>query len=403
MATIMRVAWLPIVLSLVTNMAMVFALLSVANGRVITFVDVASFGQAAALANQVFLAGVMTANPQVLIILGGALVINGILISSFMAPLIRLAGLGEQPRPGILHAPFGMDQIRYLASGIVTFLTVLIVAITPIAVTTYFVAKYIGEALAKTYAHFPDEGSLHTIELATGMQVAMGRGEAWIYSLGVPALAALPFFLAMVILLMNHFKPSNRSQPREGANHFARGAVVIVSLAVLLGFVPFLFMLSQGIPSQLEGQLFLGIYLLAIILVSYVNIRMMPYQAVVVSRGSFAPGGFLQVTRGWNLLRLAFALFFLGLIVAVVEFLIAQIALPFTLSTFGTLLVTLGSYTKLTSGGEDPAWIFPVWVWFSAIFNIVVTIFWAFFTYGVSAGLYGRLFRESERVPECKI
>ncbi|MCA8896060.1 MAG: hypothetical protein KDA48_12455, partial [Amphiplicatus sp.] len=41
METIMRVAWLPVVLLLVFNMASAFAILSIANDRFVTFADLA--------------------------------------------------------------------------------------------------------------------------------------------------------------------------------------------------------------------------------------------------------------------------------------------------------------------------------------------------------------------------
>ena len=397
METIMRVAWLPVVLMLIANMTMVFLLLSVANGRLITFADVQTFKQAEALAGQTIVVGVSMGNIPVLLILGGALVINGILISSFMAPLIRLAGLGERPRPGVLHAPFGMDQIRYLVSSLISFLTVFVFALVPILTASYFVAKHIFAALSKTYARFPDEGSLHTIELATGAEVLAERGQMFFYQLGLPLMAAVPFFVGLWALLVLHFHPNNRAPGSGAPNVSLRSLAILLGLAVLLFAVPPVWMVLNETKINSESFTFGAIYMLGILTVLYVNLRMTTYHAIVVNRRSFAPAGLLSVTRGWNIVRLALILFFVWFVLLIAQYLIASIATPAVLSTVGTIFVTLGSYTKLTSGGDEPIWVLPLWAWFVGVFNVVVYLFWTFFSYGVTAGLYGRLYRESER------
>jgi len=238
---------------------------------------------------------------------------------------------------------------------------------------------------------------LHTIELATGAEVLAARSEMWFYSLGLPVIAAAPFFIGLWAFLVFHFQPKNRAPGSGAPNIFLRAAVVLATLLVLLAGVPAAFTLMSGAAVNAETQLFLGLYGLSIMIIGYVNLRMTPYNAIAVCRGSLAPAGLLNVTRGWNIARLGLILFFLALIIALIEFLISAIATPAVLSTIGTILVTLGSYTKLTNGSEDPSWVLPLWAWFVGILNVVVTLFWTFFSYGVTAGLYGRLFRESER------
>ena len=395
METIMRVAWLPVSLMLIANMVMVFLLLSVAYGRVITMPDVPSFEYATALASKAITMGIMGGSKPVMIILAGALLINTILVASFMAPIIRLAGLGEKPRRGLLNAPFGMDQIRYVMSGIISFLTVVLVALGPIAVATYYVAKQIYTALAKTYAKFPNESSLHTIELVSGADVIAGRGEAWMYNLGWPAIAAAPFAILFWLLLIQHFKPSNRAGTGDTSNVLVRSLIILMSLGVLTIAAPAALLLATGAKVTSEALLFSGIYVLALLIILYVNLRMTPYQAIAVNERSFSPNGLLKVTRGWNIVRLLLILFFLAVILAVMEFLIVELATPLVLSTGASVLTTLGSYTKLISGGDDPSWVVPAWTWFSTLIKITVTLFWTFFSYGATAGLYGRLFRDS--------
>ena len=53
MATIARVAWLPVVLLLITNMVTVFAYLSVIAGRIVTFKDAGTFAVAQQVMAQV--------------------------------------------------------------------------------------------------------------------------------------------------------------------------------------------------------------------------------------------------------------------------------------------------------------------------------------------------------------
>ena len=167
METIMRVAWLPVVLLLVLNMTTVFAYLSVIEGEVITFTEARTFVVAQQYLAQHIAQGFAQSPNEMWLITIINVVLQSLLIASFMAPLIRYAGLGEKPRPGVLRLAFGPDQIRYIISGIFSFLIIAVLILAPIMSATFYVAKYIIAALSQTMASFPDPNSLHTIELTT--------------------------------------------------------------------------------------------------------------------------------------------------------------------------------------------------------------------------------------------
>ena len=393
METIIRVAWLPLVLMLITNMSMVFLLLSSAKGELMTLADVSSFQNAEKHALNLINMGIVTGSKPVLTIVGATVLINAILVSSFMAPLTRLAGLGEHPAPGVVKAPFGLDQIRYLISGLMSVLF-LCVALAPMLFVSFNVVNYIQAALSKIYTRFPNENSLHTIELATGGDVLLERGQQWIYSLGVPLAAAAPFFLLFWALLVFHFRPQNRMN--AGApNLLLRALAILLVLAVMLVAVPSI-LLGGAAQFSSEGLTFTAIYGLAIAITAYAALRIFPYQGVVVNRRSFAPAGMLSVTRGWNLFRLATVLLLLFGALILIQLALGVVIVPVILSTLLAIFNAVSSYTKLMSGGEEATWLLPTVIWIWTGFNIFLNMFWAFFTYGVAAGLAGRLYRESE-------
>ena len=177
MVTIMRVAWLPVVLLLMLNMATVFAYLSVIAGEAITFSDTATFTRAQQLVAKFAPKGFEESPTAMWSIMAGNLALQTLLIASFMAPLIRYAGLGEKPRPGAVRLAFGPDQLRYIFAGIFSFLFVAVLVFAPIAAASFYVLKYILAALSQTTATFPDPNSLHTIEVTTVGQDLVSRGR----------------------------------------------------------------------------------------------------------------------------------------------------------------------------------------------------------------------------------
>lgn len=170
--TILRVGWLPLSLLLVFNMATVFLWLSLAYGEAITFTDVAASG--ARWADVLVLAQQKAAEsagtlPSLALTLG-SLLVTAMLVASFMAPLVRYAGLGERPAPGLIRAPFGPDQIRFLAAGALSFAVFGAAVYLPVTYVTLSALQFVGAAMTTPYASFPDADSLHTAQIIMGTE-----------------------------------------------------------------------------------------------------------------------------------------------------------------------------------------------------------------------------------------
>jgi len=396
METIMRVAWLPVLLLLVVNMATVFAYLSVIAGRVITFRDISAFSTAEQALAQ-FAAQGWTNDPAAMgIITAASLVAQTVLVASFMAPLIRYAGLGERPGPGVVRAPFGPDQIRYILASLFSALIVVLLVLAPAAAAAYYILQYIAEALSQTMASFPDPDSLHTIELITAKDALIAKGETWIYDLGLPLMIAAPLLALVWVGLMVHFHPSNRNN--AGPPNFMLRALVtgFVTFAFAGILVSVLVNLAERQAGSGAGVTYAAI-MVAVIFYLYLNTRLYPYAGVAVCRKSLAPGKMLRVSRGWNLIRLLFVLFAVSVILAVAQFFINNFALGAILATIRLLYGAVIVSTKLVNSGVTAEWVAPLFIWIWSGVKILINVFWTFFSYGAIAGLYGRLYRESER------
>lgn len=400
METIIRVAWLPVTLMLVVSMASVFAALSVANNRFISFADLAAgvtFARAAQAAQQALFAGMMSGDWRMWTIWLSTTGLNLILVASFMAPLIRFAGLGERPAPGVVKLAFGPDQIRYILAGVFAFAVMAALTFAPIGATAFFVTGYIVEALSVTYASFPNPESLHTIKLVTEQARLTESGEIWKYTHGAPLIAAAPFALIFWIVLLFHFHPKNRPEG-AGPAHFLRRAIV-----TLLGGTLVVVTVWQGLEALADEKTvaayrhYLAIMALAIVALAYVNLRVTPYPGVAVCRRSLAPAGALRVTKGWNIVRLAAALLLIVATLIVINAVMHYFLIPLFAATVNTLYQATLSATKLTNSGEAAAWVRPLWAWIWTTVRIALSLLIAFYSYGVIAGLLGRLYRESER------
>jgi hypothetical protein len=403
---IARVAWLPVLLILIVDMSAMFAYLSVIAGRVVTFADVNSFLQAEQYLTQYSARGWAGAPEKMALIAGVNLTLKIILISSFIAPLIRYAGLGERPRPGLIRLPFGADQVRFLIAGLASIVVVLIVVAAPIAGASFFVMKAIVEAMSQTMASFPDPDSLHTIKLVSSGEGVIASGGAWMFDIALPLAAAAPFALLVWLIGVVHFHPGNRPHAGEGGNLFLRVLVVFAVTGALAGSA---FFLLRGAAVQSIGQsaggesglagtpvhavLIFGV--LALMLVAYFNLRLFPWPGVAVCRRSLAPGPTLAVTRGWNLLRLPVILVLIGGFLLTMTLVINVIILPAILSTLNVLFEATEASTRLVNSGAKGEWVRPLFVWIWNLSKIGVNFLWTFFSYGVVAGLYGRLYRES--------
>jgi len=407
---IARVAWLPVLLLLIVDMATTFAYLSVIAGKTITFAEINTFFQAKQSYAQFAQRGWTTSPGQMATIAGVNVVVSIILISSFLAPLIRYAGLGERPGPGLVRLPFGPDQLRFIVTGLASALFVVVIAVLPTAGAGFFVMQYIVEAMSQTMASFPDPESLHTIELVTSGQAIAARGGAWFYDLALPLAAAAPFALIVWLLGVIHFHPRNRPNAGEGGNMILRAFVVLVIAGALVGsvygFLRIAAMQSMSQSPQTAGlESFTGTGVnsllvfatIALILVGYLNLRLFAWPGVAVCRRSMALGRTSQVTRGWNIIRLPVIMALIGAFLFAAVIAINTIILPMVLSTLNLLFQATETSTRLVNSGVKGEWVFPLFVWIWNFFKIAVNFLWTFYSYGVVAALYGRLYRESEQ------
>ncbi|MEL7485805.1 MAG: hypothetical protein AAGJ87_01170 [Pseudomonadota bacterium] len=391
METIMRVAWLPVVLLLILNMATLFAYVSLAAGRLISFdAAVPNMATLQYYAERAVDVGWERSPAAMAAITGGSLALQFILVASFMAPLIRFAGLGERPGPGVVRVPFGPDQLRFIVSIFASFLLLGAFVLGPAFVAAAYVVDYVNEAYTTVFVSFPDAASLHTIELVSGKDVIASRGDAWRYDLAAPALAAAPFAFLLWIVLTAHFHPNNRAPSPSGDNLFLR------ALGALLG-AGFLAALFFPLAAANGGTGVIGILIAAVIaLFYYGQLRFAPFPGVAVCRKSLSLKGFMNVTRGWNLLRLFIAIAILLILLFAAQVIINTYVVQAIAWTINALFQAIGSYTEIIGRGEQAGWVIPVFSTAWSVIKILINVFWTFFTYGVFAGFLGRLYRESE-------
>ena len=422
METVAKVSWLPVVLLLIVNMVTVFAYLSVMVGRVITFQDVGTFATAELVLAQNIEQVWQNSPIEMGVITGANLVLQALLTASFMAPLIRYSGLGVRPRTGFLRMPFGPDQIRYVVSGAFSLLFVAALLLAPLAGATYYILKYIFDALSKTLATFPDPNSLHTIEFVTTGERLATNGDAWYLSFGVPLLAAIPFALILWALIYFHFHPNNRPNAPERGNPLLRAILALAITTIAAGSIYWLMredilgvFTSVGKANESLGQIVantpinahLLIGTIIFLLAGYLNLRLYPYPGIAVCRKSLGFGNTLRVSRGWNLIRLQIILVFVGLFLffvqtVVLNYLLLTMFVPWIVSL---LYQAVAVSTKLANSGVTSDWVLPLFVWIWNGIKILINIIGIFFSFGVLAGLYGRLYRESERdyAPEPEV
>ncbi|MEQ8936662.1 MAG: hypothetical protein RIE56_12810 [Amphiplicatus sp.] len=402
METIMRVAWLPVVLILVLQMATVFAYLSVMGERLITFADFGTYAGAQKTLAKYLAVGLTTKPVPMLAVMFTSAVLELVLIASFMAPLVRLAGLGERPGPGVVKIAFGADQIRYIAASLLSILVMALFIFGPMAAAAFFTVKYILEAIAELrYAQFPNPESLHTINIVSARDVFFDAAALRPLSQWLPLAIAAPFAVGFWLVLTAHFHPKNRASGAGAPNTILRAIAVLLGAVAVGGLIWFVLLsLFGGVdPASGVGNI-LAIGALGALIVYYANLRIAPYVGVAVCRKSLSPGNTLRVTRGFNIFRLLAVFVLLALIIFAVQFLINLIAFPAIGATINNLFAATDVYTKYVNGGEGSEWVRPLFVWIWNGLKILANIFWAFFSYGVSAGILGRLYRESERTDD---
>lgn len=407
--TIAKVAWLPVALLLTFNMTAVFAYLSVIAGRAITFSDIGTFATAEQLLDLYANRG-WAQNPEMMgLITAVIIILSIILIASFLVPLIRYAGLGEEPVGG-MRAAFGANQLRFVFAGLFSITFIFGVVILPALSLSYYAMDYFIGAVSQTMAYFPDENSLHRIEILTAEEGLAKRQYGWMRLLAAPGVVAAPIITVILILAYRHFHPKNRNSGEGVANPILRGVVVFagaISLAGLIGYILIapLRALYRGQGSDLSNaaavienmpeSAFIAAAVGLVLLVWYFNLRLFAYPGIAVCNQSLMLRGTLHVTRGFNLFRLQIIiLLVVGVLLLAQVFIINALLLNYVIpQTVGLLYQAVSVSSRLVNSGVESGWVLPLFVWIWNGAKIVVNVFWIFFSYGVIAGLYGILYR----------
>ena len=395
--TILRVGWLPLSLILVFNMATVFLWLSLAYGEAITFTDVAASGarwaEVIALAQQKAAEG--AGSDAALMLQAASFLVTAVLAASFMAPLVRYAGLGERPAPGFIRAPFGPDQIRFLAAGALSTIVFVAAVYAPVALATLSILDFMGTALTTPYASFPDPDSLHTAQIVMGTD---RFGVRWLYGWQVWGLAAAALAALLFAFVLAHVAP-RREDKKAGIGLLGRALGVVLGVGAFFAAAAFVYSSTVKIApgealSRADGLAGVLFMVGAAGLAAFVGLRLFPYAGVAVCRRSMAVAGTLRVTRRFNLFRLLGVFVVLGAVLAGAQILLAFLTSQVGAALVGVITAAQGA-ARLGGGDEGAAMKAGIWAW--AFGGVVANALWALFTYGVTAGLMGRLYRESER------
>ena len=404
--TTSRIGWIAVLLLLICNMTTVFVYLSLIAGRAITFDDVQTYMSAQSIlakySGQAWSVMPMQMGAVTLI----SAFVQLILVSSFMAPMIRFAGLNEKPSPGLFRLPFGAEQLRFIIAGLAGFFLVAIAVLLPIAGASVFIFKYLTEALNQTMISFPDPESIHTFKVVTSGQVMAQNGTAWIYDFALPLTVLAPIGVAFIALMVFHFRAR-----AGGVGWFIRAFIVALLTILAMGWTYLqlhgvaLSLAASETSTSADALSFSGSPVNAVLMVvvlicfwlAYANMRLFAYPGIAVCNRSLSPRGLLPVTRSGNILRLTVILIVISVLMTAMQFVINNFILGWVLQTVNALYMAVDSSTRLLNEGSSAEWIRPVFVWSWNLIKMLVTIIWMFFSYGVLSGLYGRLFKEGLR------
>lgn len=166
--TVARVGWFPLFLLLLFSLALPFLFLSIINGKAVTLEMIAHGDAVAGIAKN---AAVLWQQHGPVLIAFEAInyVVTTLMYASFFVPLLQLAARGTEPshRSVVLH--IGPRHFKFLFATLATLVVMLLLFYAPLYVSLLFIENYVAEAMAAQYASFPDETSLHTIEIVSGM------------------------------------------------------------------------------------------------------------------------------------------------------------------------------------------------------------------------------------------
>lgn len=413
METLMRVGWLPVVLLLIVQLATAYSALSVQAGRLLTVEDGSLqleqlsnwriTGLVATVAETLFNLARARAfdqiSPWIWTVLGVSFVLQVFIASSFLAPMTRLAGLGEEPPPGAARLHFGEDEARFSAAAVGGILALGLFIFGPMLAATFYSLKFVLDAYSQTFAVFPNPESLHQVYEVTGQEAAKAAGQGWHLTRGVPALLMAPVALLFWIALIRHFHPKNRGPQAGPPNVFARALATLFLGGAAAGLIwLWVLMTHNNVEPLSEISLFFGFEALALVVLAYVSLRLFPVAGVAVCRRSFRSdaGTFLAASRGFNLFRILGILVLISAVLFLVQLFINTVGFTALGSTVQFLAFAAAHYFSLFNAGNEPEWVMPAMIWLWTTVRVLYNVFWVFFSYGVLSGLLGRLYRDTE-------
>lgn len=395
--TIARIAWLPVSLMLIVQMAAVFTLISIEFGRFVTFTDLVQglrFADARTFAGTVLMKGLGAGDVRIILVAAVTAFFSLMLVASFMASLIRLAGKGIEPPAGLFRAPFGADEMRYTLATLAGGVLVPILILSPILLATLQVIAHVETAMAATFVRFPVSDSLHTIQYVQGRDLMTARGDLWVYEFGKLGLLSIGVGALAIVLAAGHFR-------RPGAGVRSNSATVLMTglcVAALLfaALIPATNRFEAGFYSDVTA---LGLIAGAGFLIAiFAGLRLFPYPGIAVCNQSMSLAGVGRLSRRWNIVRLFAVIALIGTILWMMNFIMVKIGFPVIAQVFSVVIETSDAFGRLTQGAANAATSRFV-IWLFALLEVLYQIVWSFFTYGVLAGLLGRFYRERAGAP----
>ncbi|MEM6414724.1 MAG: hypothetical protein AAF720_08720 [Pseudomonadota bacterium] len=386
--TVMRVAWLPVTFLFIGNIAFVFGVFSIRAERLITFADIrpGAFEGLAQVANGIAISQAFAGSAAFIVITLASIILQALLIASYMAPLIRLKGIGEEPAPGVVRISAGPDPLRYIAGQVLSIVGVAMI-VAPLALSFFYIGNEIQSALQQIFVAFPNAESLHQIEYRDTRSVLSDQGKIWFLDFGAWYFIALLGAGMLTAVITFHFFEAGTGLIQS----------VITAIAILVGLTAGFYFLSDISTSPLSNPdtPLILVRLYGISLLVYIGLRLFPYSGIAVCRRSMGLFSVLKITRGWNLLRLVGIFIVFVVAFAIANFLLFSIAVPAARTTVVALFQMSNVMGRLSNGGEELTWMLPFFNFLWSVISIVVRYLWLFLSIGATAGLLGSLYRQS--------
>ncbi len=412
MGTIVRMAWLPVLVVLMLHFATTFLVLSIIVEQPIRMDDVGSFAAAEAalprfLAQYAALSiagGSIEGLLQIALIYGVKYALMFVVIASAIVPLIRYAATGERPMHGLVHLPFGHGEVRFCLTALATGIIPLALVFVPFVVAVGSVGAIMMEVLkTEAFVSFPNDESIHTIRLTEISDILFSGERITLAGRSIPAiLFAIPLWAAglgvMILHFLGHRTPA---QNPDGRARYLPGWLVALLIFVLAGVVPFLIAAGKIAVPELVHRVIpripetlvpaAAIFVPVFLLLGYVSLRLFAWPGYAVVNRSFSLKETFAVSRGFNLYRIvglmALVIVALWAVHLVAGLFLSAVFYPALLMVFQMLV----QGTRLLNSGVTGEWVVPVVLWSWNIVRLLMTIFLSFFTYGVIAGVYGKL------------